>query len=224
MAEDSSGGTTLELAVFDFRRDLINFLVTPQIRSRFMRLEPGTITTSHTHDLGIEIFLVLEGEIAFDIAGRQATLTAGQACYALVDEPHHLRVIGDRPATIYLSVTPHVEPTHTMWSEEGRRLPPRYGGTRAVSPGLPTARADAALVQSHLASVEAVATAAQACGAEHRSIGPALETALATGDPAAAKAAVDALATPITDLHRALAAMTGTWNELSARASGQVEP
>jgi len=212
----------LELAVFDFRRDLINFLVTPQIRSRFMRIEPGTVTTSHTHDLGIEIFLVLEGEIAFDVAGRQATLTAGQACYALVDEPHHLRVIGDRPATIYLSVTPHVEPTHTMWSQEGGRLPPRYGGTRAVSPGLATARADAALARSHVAGVEMVAAAAEACAAEHRSVGPGLESALATGDSLAAKAALDAMAAQITELYRTLAAMTDTWNELSARAEPQM--
>ena len=51
----------MTLAVYDFRTDVANLLVTPQIRARFMRLEPGKVAAAHSHDLGQEIFLVLSG-------------------------------------------------------------------------------------------------------------------------------------------------------------------
>ena len=47
--------------VYDCRKDIRNILVTPQIRARFCRLEPGpgSLDKFHTHDLGHEIFLSL---------------------------------------------------------------------------------------------------------------------------------------------------------------------
>ena len=38
-------------------------------------------------------------------------------CYALVDEPHSVRVLGDEPVYMYLSVTPHIQPTHTFFDD-----------------------------------------------------------------------------------------------------------
>ena len=58
--------------VYDYRCDLRNVLVSPQIRSRFLRLEPGQPTQPHTHDLGHEVFLVLQGRALFDlVAGTE---------------------------------------------------------------------------------------------------------------------------------------------------------
>lgn len=115
--------------VYDFRNPehITNMLVTPQIRSRFLRMEPGTSATMHTHDLGQEIFLVLQGKCEFTIDGEKEVLEPGQLCVALVDQAHVVRVVGDEPMVMYLSVTPHVHPTHTYWDDEGNRLPYRYG-------------------------------------------------------------------------------------------------
>src|SRR5437773_801118 len=112
--------------VYDFREDVRNVLVTPQIRSRFLRMEPGQVARRHSHDLGHEVFLVLSGRAEFEIEGETAELGPGQMCVVLADQLHAVRVVGDEPMTMYLSVTPHVQPTHTMWSEDGQRLPPRF--------------------------------------------------------------------------------------------------
>ena len=48
--------------IFDFRneRHIKNLLVTPHIRSRFLRMKPGQVADMHSHDLGHEIFLILQ--------------------------------------------------------------------------------------------------------------------------------------------------------------------
>ena len=56
--------------VYDYRTDVRNVLVTPQIRSRFLRMEPGQSAQLHSHDLGHEIFLILEGRVEFEIDGE----------------------------------------------------------------------------------------------------------------------------------------------------------
>ncbi len=114
------------LKVFDFRReeDVRNVLVTPHIRSRFFRLEPGREAKDfHSHDLGHEIFLILQGRCLFEIDGEEAELGPGQMCIALADQPHRVTVIGDEPVIMYLSVTPHIVPTHTGRTLDGGRRP-----------------------------------------------------------------------------------------------------
>src|SRR5579864_5254329 len=98
-----------------------------------MRFEPHQLSSGHTHDLGHEMFLVLEGQAEFTIDGSSAVLGPGQACVARAGQWHEVRAVGDGPMTLYLSVTPHVEPTHTQWDHEGgNQLPYRYGvATRA---------------------------------------------------------------------------------------------
>src|SRR5437763_15894207 len=96
---------TMSFAVYDFRTDVRNLLVTPQIRSRFLRMEPGQVARRHSHDLGHEVFLVLAGRAAFEIEGETAELGPGQMCVVLADQLHSVRVIGAEPMTMYLSVT-----------------------------------------------------------------------------------------------------------------------
>ena len=68
----------------------------------------------------------------FEIEGERKVLKPGQMCVARVDEKHQVSCSGDNSALMYLSVTPHVEPTHTSWEGETTKLPPRYGqSTRA---------------------------------------------------------------------------------------------
>lgn len=116
----------MALQVFDYRTHIRNVFVTPQIRSRFLRMEPGTVSERHSHDLGHEIFLILEGNARFEISGQFAELGPGQMCVARVDEPHKVSVIGDEPMTMYLSVTPHIQPTHTGRDDNDKRQPIRF--------------------------------------------------------------------------------------------------
>ena len=112
--------------VYDYRTDLLNSLVTSPIRSRFLRIDPGQDSSPHSHDLGHEVFLVLQGRAEFEIDGETQELGPGQMCVALVDQMHAIRVVGDEPMIMYLSVTPHIQPTHTIWTEDGQRLPHRF--------------------------------------------------------------------------------------------------
>ena len=115
------------LPIYDFRKDIRNVLVTPQIRSRFMQLDPGAYAEPHSHDLGHEIFIVMQGRAIFEIDGESGEFGPGQMCVALVDQLHSIQVTSDEPMIMYLSVTPHIVPTHTMWDSEGRKLPYTFG-------------------------------------------------------------------------------------------------
>ncbi|MGH2558171.1 MAG: cupin domain-containing protein, partial [Thermomicrobiales bacterium] len=150
--------------VYDYRSDVRNVVITPEIRSRFLRMEPGEVANRHSHDLGHEVFLVLEGQCEFEIEGERAVLGPGQMCFAGVDQLHQVRTVGDAPMTMYLSVTPHVEPTHTQWDEQGNKLPPRYGlataNERAAQPAAPASPAE--LAARHVAAARVLAQAAVA--------------------------------------------------------------
>ena len=112
----------MSIEVFDYRTDVRNVVITPEIRSRFLRMEPGEVAIRHSHDLGHEVFLVLEGQCEFEIEGDRAVLGPGQMCFARRDQMHQVRTVGDVPMTMYLSVTPHIDPTHTMWDERRAKI------------------------------------------------------------------------------------------------------
>lgn len=204
----------MSLQFFDYRHDLRNVFITPELRCRFMRIEANTVTGSHTHDLGHEVFMVMEGRIEFDVGGETAVLEPGQMCIAPRDVGHTLRPLDGKPATIYLSVTPHVEPTHTQWDEKGLKRPPRYGVVReGWTDDAPPP------VDELLAAVRALAEAAQAQAARAESATAALKHALADGDTSAARAAVDAMWTQLYQTHRRLAELDELWNQLAPRVS-----
>jgi len=117
----------MPVAMFDYRKDIRNVVVTPEIRCRFMRLEPGAVTTVHSHDGAHEVFLILEGQCEFEIEGEKATAGPGQMVFCPAEDKHILRVVGSEPVYLYLSVSPHRDPTHTFYNEDGTRKPPRYG-------------------------------------------------------------------------------------------------
>ena len=100
--------------VYDYRDVNRNVLITPEIRARLYHMKPGQVDGRHSHDLGHEIFLILEGLAEFNINGVKKELGPGQMCIALADEIHQVRnLLPDKPTIMYLSVTPHVHPTHT---------------------------------------------------------------------------------------------------------------
>ena len=113
--------------VYDFRDVNKNVLTTPEIRARLYHMEPGQVDRLHSHDLGHEIFLILEGKAEFMIADHIEVLEAGQMCVALADEIHQVRnLLPDRRTVMFLSVTPHIQPTHTGRDPDGSVHPPQF--------------------------------------------------------------------------------------------------
>lgn len=213
----------MPLEVWDARTDIRNLLITPQVRSRIMRFDVGEVSGSHTHDVGHEMFVVLDGRAEFTVDGESAVLDAGQACVALAGQPHQVRTVGDRPMTLYLSVTPHVEPTHTFWEHAGgARLPYRYGNATSaerMARAEPVA-APAELLRRHVHEAQTLAQAAQANASAQASAASQVEAALAVNDPVAARAAIDAMWAAFYALHRQLQASQEAWNELAPAVAG----
>jgi quercetin dioxygenase-like cupin family protein len=206
----------MPLEVWDVRTDIRNLFITPEIRSRIMRFDAGQVSAGHTHDLGHEMFLVLDGQAEFTIAGQSAVLGPGQACVARAGEWHEIRALESAPMTLYLSVTPHVEPTHTQWDHEGGTpLPYHYGAaTRFERP--PTTDAGDVLLDRHLAAAHALATAATNNAAAQTAAASLLRAALVAGDAAQAHAALDQMWAAFRALHDALRSSQQAWNELAA--------
>lgn len=211
----------MPFAVYDYRTDVRNVVIMPDIRSRFLRMEPGEVGARHSHDLGQEVFLILEGECEFEIEGETAVLGPGQMCFAAANQMHHVRTIGDQPMTMYLSVTPHIEPTHTFWDERGAQLPPRYGGATAneraawSEPAPPVSE----LTAKHVAAAQTLAAAAAENAAAQETGVAALEQALAVGDMAAAKAAVDGMWSTMLETYRSVQELGAIWNEVAAQVA-----
>src|SRR5437867_3365186 len=186
----------MPLEFFDPHRDIRNLFITPEIRNRIMQVQPGETTNGHTHDLGHETFIVLEGEAEFTIDGESAILRAGQVCVAAAGQWHTVRCVGDSPMTMYLSVTPHLEPTHTLWDREGgNRLPYRFGDATRLERSARSASPEPAepLLERYVNASADLADAAQANATAQRAAATDLRAALQREDHHAAYAAVDAM-------------------------------
>lgn len=157
----------MSFQVYDYRNDIGNMLVTPWIRSRFLRMEPGASADLHSHDLGHEIFLVLAGRAEFTINGGVREVGPGQLCIALADEIHSVRTVGDEPMTMYLSVTPHIQPTHTGRTADGERMPTRFAPSRSYDVAPDDTAPMAEIVDVCLEASRALARDAEAFASVH---------------------------------------------------------
>lgn len=211
--------------VYDYRKDIRNILVTPQIRARFMRMEVGEVSggqrpgRGHSHDLGQEVFLVLQGRAEFEIDGETQVLGPGQMCVALVDQAHTLRNVGDEPVILYLSVTPHIQPTHTGWTEEGTKAPPRFNtsATYDVPPDRDTPLEELVARQQQAAeALMAAVLAADAAQCEHL---PAIQKGLAEGEKEAALKARDAIWEALCPMFQGMFDVAEAWNALTYRTA-----
>ena len=205
------------MEVFDYRRDVRNIFVSSQMRSRFLRMEPGQQADLHSHDLGHEIFLILQGEARFEISGEVADLGPGQACFALAHEPHRVSVIGDEPMTMYLSVTPHVQPTHTGRTEEGGRLPVRFQPSSAYDVEEDPAPVEE-LLEGFIRLAEELGSAAGTAAREQREEGARLREALAASDEEAAGRHREAMWLALRGVVEKLHQTADQWNRLAPRA------
>ena len=209
--------------VFDSRTDIQNLIIRPDIRARFLRMEPGETNVVHSHDLGEEIFLVLEGQAEFEIEGHCEILGPGQLCFAARDELHLVRCVGDQPMTMYLSVTPHIEPTHTWWGDDGTKLSPRYGGSTRVERAarVGESRAIADLTETHLTAVTAVAECLSHAVSAQQAGAKAVLQAVGGDDAEATKLAIDQMWEAIYPAFSAVRDMAGSWNELAAQVASE---
>ncbi len=209
----------MALEVFDARTDVRNLFITPEIRSRIMRFEAGQLSQGHTHDVGHEMFVVLDGQAEFTIDGQSAILGPGQMCVARAGQWHEIRTLPEGPMNLYLSVTPHIEPTHTQWDHEGgTQLPYRYGGSTRAE-GKPT-ESPTVLLQRHLLASTALAEAAQANATAQDLAATRLRAALEVEDPAAAHAAVDDMWRAFRAFYARLQESEQIWNDLATAAAG----
>ncbi|MCS6859824.1 MAG: cupin domain-containing protein [Abditibacteriales bacterium] len=202
------------LRIYDYRTDVRNVLVTPQIRARFLKMQPGQVARWHSHDLGHEVFLVLEGRARFEIDGEAAELGPGQMCVALADQIHQVSVVGEEPMAMYLSVTPHVQPTHTGRTAEGERLPLHFLPNSAYDVPPDDTPMDV-LLDRHVAAAHALAAAAQRCAQVQREMTDKLKCAAI--DNEAAAAARKTMWEAIYEVYRALPVLGEAWNALAPR-------
>ncbi len=208
----------MSLTVYDFRTDIANLLVSPQVRARFMRLEPGEVAAAHSHDLGQEIFLVLAGRAEFTIDGEVAEVGPGQLCFALVDQVHTVRALGDAPMVMYLSVTPHIQPTHTFWGEDGERLPHRFVPSAAYDHPTDTETPLEEMLDRLQAATGALREAAENAAAVLSRDSGELAEAIAAGDLDDADERRGRIWDALYQIHRRSADLADIWNHVAPRA------
>jgi quercetin dioxygenase-like cupin family protein len=208
----------MSFEVYDFRTTNRNVLVTPEIRARLYHMRPGQVDGRHSHDLGHEIFLILEGLAEFNINGVKKELGPGQMCIALADEIHQVRnLLPDRPTIMYLSVTPHVHPTHTGRSLTDEKAPPHFTPNANYHVEQDFSVPMEALFAAQVKAAEAILDAARAnLEAQQRQTEQAL-AAIGSGDRNAAVAARNAMWEAVYTLHKQLYAFDNLWNEASPR-------
>ena len=206
--------------IFDYRKEehIKNLLVTPHIRSRFLRMEPGQVAGRHSHDLGHEIFLILQGSCIFDIEGEEQELHAGQLCLTLPDEIHQVRVTSDEPMIMYLSVTPHIQPTHTGREVDGTRHPTAFQPSSSYDVKTDTDTPIDDLIDQFVDAASALAQAARYNADTQIKNKGQLKAALAAGDEDKASAIREEMWQGVYQSHKQIAAMGDIWNSLTPRA------
>ncbi|MDQ2682495.1 MAG: cupin domain-containing protein [Chloroflexota bacterium] len=203
----------MPIEVFDFRRDIRNLYISPAMRGRFLRHEPGEAGPFHSHDIADECFLILQGQCEFTIDGDRAVLSPGQICFTRPGQKHEVRVVGDEPMIMFLVVSPHIEPTHTFWADDGARLPERYGMTTAAE----YAAADHSEPVSALAALASAALSQLASDAAQAAKALAVNADAISGGGPDAKAALDATWADLRAMYEQLRLFGEAWNSLAER-------
>jgi len=165
------------------------------------------------------VFLVLQGLAEFEIDGEAQVLGPGQMCVALVDETHTVRNVGNEPVIMYLSETPHIQPTHTRWSVEGEKEPPQFNPSSSYDVSSNQRGSVEALAERHLSAVETLAEAADAAREVQREQMKAFTRALAGGEKQTALEARDTMWDALYPLFCQLFQAAGAWNDLACRTA-----
>jgi hypothetical protein len=122
------------------------------------------------------------------------------------------------PATIYLSVTPHIQPTHTFWGEYGKRRPDRFVGPEGYDTEIDRSVSDGEIIDTYVEALGAVAKAAQTAIARRHFAGR-LKEAMAEGEPVDIETTRSALWDSVSGLYQCVAELADVWNDLAARSA-----
>jgi quercetin dioxygenase-like cupin family protein len=207
----------MSFKVYDYKTDIRNVLVTPQIRSRFLQMQPGQVAQPHSHDLGHEVFLVLEGRCDIEIDGESQELGPGQMCVALANQIHSLRTVGNEPMTLYLSVTPHIQPTHTGWTEDKQRMPHRFAPSSNYDVQTNLDISVDKLIDQNAKEAEGIAQVAQKSADIQREMAGKLRKAIAENDEQSAIEIRNAMWKAICEVFEQIYSFGEVWNELAPR-------
>lgn len=203
--------------LYDFRSVDKNVLVTPQIRARLYHMKPGQVDRLHSHDLGHEIFLILEGKAEFNIGGHIEVLGPGQMCVALADEIHQVRnLLADRRTVMFLSVTPHIQPTHTGRDPDGSAHAPQFRSNTFYDDVDDTGPV-ADLLEAFVSGANALADEAGQAAAIHVEQAERWRQAEKGGEREAVVASRNAMWDAVRNLHRKLSGLDAIWNKLGPR-------
>lgn len=209
----------MPIEVFDFRTDIRNLFISPTMRGRFLRHEPGESGPFHNHDIADELFLILQGQCEFTIEGERAILSPGQVCFARSGEKHEIRVIGDEPMIMFLVVAPHLEPTHTFWNPDGSRQPEHYNMTTAVEYAAEDQSEPTELL-AKIVSVCLTQLVTDVTEANRQLVGQLSD--LSNAGPGA-KSAIDHCWRSIRTMHEHLFIFQAAWNSLAQRIAEEAK-
>ena len=120
---------------------------------------------------------------------------------------------------MYLSVTPHIHPTHTALGGDGQRLPPRFAPSSAYDVSADMSVSIEELIDRHVESAEAVAQAVQASAEVQRDMAAKLKDAIAEGNEQTAVDVRNALWEAIYTMYKRVYDFGDVWNELAPRAT-----
>ena len=133
---------TMPPRTFDWRDDPTGTVIAvPDVRARFLQRKPDDPLGgfhSHEESNGIETWVVLEGKVRFEFDDGEVIATPGQSVVAYPHEKHRVSCAGDEPCVYFLTLTPHREPTHTFYDDDGNRLPSRVGTVNTTWCGEPS--------------------------------------------------------------------------------------
>jgi hypothetical protein len=119
---------------------------------------------------------------------------------------------------MYLSVTPHIQPTHTGRTAEDERLPPRFTPNRNYHAEQDMSIPVETLIGHHLEAAQTAAEAARLMADTQQAMAAKLKKALADQDQAAAEEARNAMWASIYTMYKRMYQLGETWNELAPRA------
>ena len=202
----------MPFTVYDYRNPehIKNLLVTSEMRSRILKMEPGQgFNARHSHDLGHEVFLILQGAAEFEIECNRQTVKAGQLCFALTDEAHSVRVVSEEPVIMYLSVTPHILPTHTGRTPEGDAKPINFSSATSYDTQLDPSVSRADRITCHRTAIEAVAAAAQSLSDSHTG---ALDQLPNADSPADLR---ESMWPAVYEIFKTISKLGDSWNDLA---------
>jgi hypothetical protein len=120
---------------------------------------------------------------------------------------------------MYLLVTPHIQPTHTGWTDEGAKSPWRFNPSTAYDVPLDRSTPTEELVDRHLSVAEAVAETAEVAKNVQREQVAAFKRALAEGDTAAALETRDAMWEALYPLFKQVYDLAEAWNAFTYRTA-----